>query len=281
MALDNIAQVLSGGFEEGQLALTSGAYPMGLAGSLSEGSSAGLYFVKGVRAANVQIPQPDVVTVMGNDRPLGAFLFPPGSLPSFDLDVAVVDLDLAAALEGVKVRDLDKWALHPVAATDVTYKDVMLLLSTQAQSKEAGSDGDSLWYHVLIPRARLAYLGLQGVNMRGENIARFRAMVRATDLYPWGEAIDEADEGSTSVPIFEWTSENKVSMDTIHLGDATTEITLSYTPAMSAVDAGNGILFYVNGTATALTGVTPGTKVATFAAQSQGDIGVVVYERAA
>ena len=277
--LDNIAQIIAAGFEMGQTAkLDSSGHPMGLAGSLAEGSSAGLYEVLGVRTANPQIPQAEKVTVSGNNRPLAAFLFPPGNTPEWDMDVAVADMDLAAAAEAVKVRDYDKWAIHPVGAEDLVYQDMMLLLTSEAQSKDAGSDGLTLWYNLLVPRVKLAYMGVTGLNMRGENIARFHAIVSPSALYPWGESLSIANEGTGRAVMLEWTTENKVSLDTIHLGAATTSIVLARTPAMSTVTAGSGILLWVNGTAEALLTVVPATKTATFAAQSAGDIGVVAYE---
>jgi hypothetical protein len=277
--LDNIGQIIAAGFELGQTArLSSGGYPMGLTGSLSEGSSTGLYEVLGVRTANPQIPQAEKVTVSGNNRPLAAFLFPPGDTPEWDMDVAVLDMDLGAAAEAVKVRDLDKWSLHPIGAEDLVYQDMLLLLTSEAQSKDSGSDGLSLWYNLLVPRVKMAYLGVTGLNMRGENIARYHVIVSPSALYPWGEALSLANEGTGRAVMLEWTSENKITLDTIHLGAATAEITLARTPAMDTVDAGSGILLWVNGETEPLLTVTPSTKVATFAAQSQGDIGVVAYE---
>lgn len=283
MALNNITQILAAGFEEGQIGLLSaGGYPMGLTGALAEGASAGLYAVKGVRAANPTLPQPETTTIMGNNRALGVFQWKPGALPEFDLDLAVNDQDLAAAVEGVKARDLDKWTLHALGGDEVSYEDAMLLLSTHAQSQEQGSDGLSLWYHILIPVCQLSYVGPQGLNMRGENIFRFHVTVRPTSKFPWGEAFSVADDGVTRAVMFEWTSEHKLAMDTLVCAAATAQITLSYTPAMDTVTAGSGILFYVDGTETALTGVTPATKIATFTAPGTGgEVGVVIYERAA
>jgi hypothetical protein len=284
MALDNIGQIISAGFEEGQLALlNSGGFPLGLAGTLSAGSSVGLYNVRGVRTANPSLPQPEKTTVMGNNRALGTFLWKPGDYPEFDMDVAVGDLDLTAASENVLVRDLDKWSLRVLGGDELTYQDIMLLLSTEAQSKATGSDGQSLWYHLLIPRAKMAYIGPQGLNMRGENIFRYHVITRSTDKYPWGEAFAADTEGVTGGVMLEWTSEHRLSMDTILLEAATAQITLSHTPAMDTVTAGSGILFYVDGTEVALTGVTPSTKVATFTADEgyAGKYGVCIYERAA
>jgi len=282
MALNNIAKLISAGFEEGQIALLSGNYPMGLAGALSQGSSAGLYFMLGVQTANVQIPNYEKTTIMGNNRPMGTFLWKPGDLPEFDIDVAVADLDLAAAVEGVKARDLDKWTLHPMMGSDVVFKDCMLLLSTEAQSKDSGSDGDSLFYNLLIPKCKLGYVGPQGVNQRGENVFRFHVVVRTTDTYPWGEALSAAAEGTTGAVIVEWFSENKVTLDTIKVAAVTAQITLAYTPAMSTVTANSGILAYKNGAAYAsLLTVTPATKVVTFTATGAADdILVFLYERA-
>ncbi|MBN1965484.1 MAG: hypothetical protein JW910_12615, partial [Anaerolineae bacterium] len=184
-------------------------------------------------------------------------------------------------LEGVKARDLDKWTLRALGGDDLTYQDAMLLLSTEAQSMESGSDGDSLWYNLLIPRCKLAYLGPTGVNMRGENIFRFHVKVRPTDTYPWGETFSLTNDGVTRAPIFEWITENRVTMDTIALEAATAQITLSYTPAMDDPADGNGILFYVDGVDTAMLTVVPSTKVVTFSAPGAPATGVVVYERAA
>jgi len=284
MALNNIAKLISAGFEEAQIALLNGNYPMGLTGALTQGSSAGMYNMLGVQTANVQIPNYEKTTIMGNNRPMGTFLWKPGDLPEFDIDVAVSDADLSAAVEGVKARDLDKWTLHPMQGSDVVFKDCMLLLSTEAQSKESGSDGDSLWYNLLIPKCKLGYVGPQGVNQRGENVFRYHVVVRPIDTYPWGEALSTANEGTTGAVIIEWNSENKVSLDTIKVAAATAQITLAYTPAMTTVTANSGLIAYKNGASysASLLTVTPATKVVTFTATAQDDdILVFLYERAA
>jgi hypothetical protein len=278
MALDNIAQLIAAGFARGQVAkLNSGGYPMGLTGTLSAGSSVGLYDIQGVQNANVQIPQAEKTTVMGNNQVMAAFLWKPGDTPEWDMDCAVIDMDLAAAAENVKVRDLDKWSIHPIAAEDLVYDTMMLLLSTNAQSKDSGSDGLDLWYHVLIPRVQMAYLGPAGLTMRGENLARYHCIVSPTSLLPWGESMSLDNEGTTRAPILEWISEYKLSIDTIALEAATAQITLAYTPAMDAVTAGSGILGFSDGSPITLTSVDPGTKVVDFTGPGEST-GVFLYE---
>ena len=278
MPLDNIAQLIAAGFARGQTAkLNSGGYPMGLTGSLSAGAAVGLYDVQGVQTANVQIPQAEKTTVMGNNQVMAAFLWPPGDTPEWDMDCAVIDMDLAAAAENVKVRELDKWNIHPIAAQDLVYDTMLLLLSTNAQSKDAGSDGLDLWYNLLIPRVQMAYLGPAGLNMRGENLARYHCIVSPTSLFPWGVSMDLDTDGTTRAPILEWTSEYKITLDTIALEAATAEITLAYTPAMDTVTAGSGILGFSDGSPITLSSVTPGTKVCAFTAPGVST-GVFLYE---
>ena len=56
----NAAQVIMGGFATGKLhRLDTAGYAMGITGTLSNGSDAGSYELRGVKTADLQVPEPD------------------------------------------------------------------------------------------------------------------------------------------------------------------------------------------------------------------------------
>lgn len=279
MAFDNVAQVIAAGFRRGQLALINDDnYPMGLTGTLAAGEMVGLTHLGGVRTANLSIPEATRVVVTGDERAIGAFLFPPDQLPVFDIEVAIADFDIAAAFEGVKVHDLESWSIHAMQGREIDYKRGMIMLSTRAQSQASGSDGLTGWYHLLCPQVEIAYLGPGALNQRDERVFNFRVSVSPATMYPWGDAFTIPNEGVTEASILELTSANQLSMHTAEGDTVFTDIILDHTPidddpAFTHHDV------YRDGVTEVLTSITPATKTCVLGTNLDADeVAVVVYE---
>ncbi len=228
---DNVASIISAGFDRAYIVLTdSGGYAAGLTGSLANGSDAGCVMIDGVKTANVNIPTATRVSIKGRNRVMGGFQFPAGEEPSFELEGAVSNMDINAAVEKVKVRQLGKWTLHPVMGKEVEYQDVFLLLEMDAQSKDAGSDGIGVKYCLLM-KAQMAYLGPGSVTYQGETSFRFSVTVTHWGVYPWGESLDIADEGVTSAAMIEIVSDNWLLLHSFVGDNTATSFAVDETPA--------------------------------------------------
>ena len=228
---DNVGKLISAGFDRAYVVLLDDSgYAMGLTGAIANGSDAGCYMIDGVKTANVSLPSAKRVNITGRNRILGAFLFPPGEEPSFDLEGAVADFDLAAAVENTKVRDLGKWSIHPIMAKELSYADVFLILEMDAQSKESGSDGLSVKYSLLM-KAQMTYLGPGSVNEQGAATFRFSVAVTHWGIYPWGESLTTAAEGATEAAMVEMTSDNWLLIHTFVGDNTATSFTVDETPA--------------------------------------------------
>ena len=279
MAWANVAQIIAAGFRRGQLALLgSNLAPQGLTGTLVAGTDIGLTTLVGVQTANINIPEYERVVITGDDRALGAFLFPSADLPMFDIEVGVADFDIAAAFEAVLVRDLEDWALHPIGGKEIDFNTGMLILSIIAQSQASGSDGLYGWYHLLMPSVQIGYLGPGQLANRDGRSFRFRVSVSPASVYPWIEALSLANEGVTEASIIEWTSENPISMTTARGDTVKTDVILDNTPVDDDPTETHHIV-YRDGVTEVADSITPATKTVVLSPNLDADeYAVVVYE---
>lgn len=227
----NVKEIIAAGFDYALVALLDGdGYPMGLAGSLSNGAGVGLQIMKGVQTANLNVPAAERITISGQNRPQGTFIFPPNEFPSFDIETSILNMDQAAAFEDQLVRDVGSMSIHPISGDTVYYRDALIWLLSQATSKEAGSDGLSCVYGLLGPRAKVAYLGPGSFQERTGRTFRMAVSLNPTSKYPWGEALTVEIDGANSAPLFETTTEYWPGLYVFQGDGVEDEITLDYVP---------------------------------------------------
>jgi hypothetical protein len=274
----NVTQLIAAGWEKALVSLLDGdGFPIGLSTALDEGSDVGASRVRGVKTANVQVPAAERVTITGDNRPQGAFLFPPGEYPNFDIEVSIADFDLAAALESQVVRDVGDMSMHPIQSDTVQYLHALLWLQSHATSKESGSDGLSCVYGLLMPRVKLAYLGPGAFNEREGRSFKFNVALNPTTRYPWGLALNLDDDGCLSAPMFETANEYWPMLHTFKGDNSKTFWTVDYTPAGD--ETTNKVLGWNEGADQAFSDVDVATKTLTVAAPiAAGDRVVALYE---
>jgi len=279
----NAAQTIQAGFRRGIVHLldTSG-YAMGITGSLSNGSDAGSYQVQGVKAGDFQLPEPDKTDITGDDRFLGAFVWPLSASPSGSIEMAVYDQDLFVALEGTTKRTLGGAELHVLGGEEASPQDVCMIFQSEAKSRTSGYVGLSKKFGLIIPKASVSVLGPSTLNERGEINARLSVTIQTADQYPWGEAFSLANEGVTNGVMIPFTSDYWVDLHAF-VGDGTaTTVTLDHTPAGDGTGTPARVKVWKNGTALTVTTdftVNTSTKVVTFtSAPAAGDKVEIWYE---
>jgi len=227
----NISQWISAGVDRGQWAYRdSTGYMVGTASTLANGSDSGMGFLY-VASAEYSVPEAEQVNINANDTRLGSFLFASSDASSFTLELGANDMAFIAAAQGTPIVTVGDWDMMQIRPGTLTFNNLILLLTSQAQSYESATVGAAGYRNLLLPNVRLTYLGATGMTVRGEQTYRFTAVVNAVSVLPWGTAFATVTDGSTTADGREFISQNRVSMHT-HRGNASdTTLTLNYTPA--------------------------------------------------
>lgn len=274
MALSNIEKFISAGFDMAQYAVVdSSGYMKGITGTIAANGTAAMGRVFGAKTADVQVPEADRVPITGDNGLLGTFLFPSIEPISFNMEVGQSDFVLSAKAQGTNVYDIGpyyKWNM--LAPSDPTFEDFMLLLTSNAQSKETGQQGSG-YHHVFLGNVQLTYLGA-AFNERAERTFSYSVVTNPFTAYPWGQSLDANVEGTAEVQAMEFFSENRVAIQTYIDDGAAGTFTLDRTP----VDAQH-VLAWRNGSSLSVT-VNTATRAVTFSAGTSGDVIVVLYEYA-
>lgn len=271
----NVRQFISAGFAMAQWARTNGPYPYGVDGQMSNGDTEELLRAYGAKTADVSVPEPEVVTITGDDQALGIFTFPSNALPSFVMEFGQSDYALASQTQNTSIYTVATYYdVQLLGPNDPQFNDIVLVMTSQAKSKESGSDGESGWHHLIAPRAQMSYLGA-ALNERGEKTFRYQVTINKFSRFPWGQALPEATIGTASAVMFEWFTERRISFVTYIQGGAGGTITLDRTPY-----AANRVALWRNGVGGVSFTVNTSTREITLSGGQAGDVISGFYEYA-
>lgn len=230
----NAKQIIAAGFERmyyGPLNSTGrllGGTATAPASGLTDGSP--MLRMLGVKTSDLAIVEPEVQSSTGDDQSQGTFIFAPAANPSFNIEVAVRDLDFEALVQGTKVMAIGDISVGVLQPHDPEFPDIFLLGLRRAKVKTVGSDGIGGWEGVFIPRANLVPLGSNAYTERQVATYKYKVIANPCDRWPWGVAIDDATLGTTGGCIFPFTAENRLHAQRF-TGDNTEDtFILAYTP---------------------------------------------------
>ncbi len=251
----NAAQVITAGFAVAKLhRLDTAGFAMGLTGSLSNGEAAGSYELKGIKTADLQVPEPERTDIIGNNRLLGAFTWPLGASPTGSIEAAVFDMDLNVALEGLKKRTLGGLEIQALGAEEADSKDICLIMQSDAYSQTAGYTGLSKKFGLIVPKASAVVRGISTFTERTALNALLTLTIQTADRYPWGEQITLANEGATNALMFPFTSDYFIDLHAFVGNGTITTVVLERTPAGDHAATPQRVFVYVNGSP-----LTPGS----------------------
>lgn len=278
----NVIQTIAAGFDRLEFGiLDNNGFFAGATGVVTAGAvGAAPGRMKAVKVANPTVPNPDAVPITGDNDYQGGFIFSSNAVRAFDIEAAVDDFNIVAALQQTNVEnqgDISLGLLDPEAAN---YPSVCLLLVSNAQSKMAGSGGVTGFSGLIVPKCQLVPLGRPQFQERGAASVKFRVVVNSTDRYPFGKTFTDATNGTTGTRFIPWTAENRISMMRFDGDAATTTFGNSsatpHTPASSSLSKNR---VFVNGLIQNA-GVTPnvGARTITFGAAPAATPIVWFYE---
>lgn len=275
-------KVISGGFSLMQYARahTTG-YPAGTTGTIANGGDAGMSRLYGVKQASVSIPEAVRATQTGDDNPQGSLVWPTTELPGGNLQTGIFDEDFDAIAQGTLAYTLSGMRIGVLSPADPEYADLVGILSRPAKSKDSATTGRKRWQHYLLPAFNAVPRGTDSFQERtfGNNV--YDITCNPATKFPWGDALDATNVGTTETPVFVIHTDYRLTMHTFVGDGADTAFTLSKLPAgdeatdyfdlFAAADGSdaNGLLDSVN----------TSTGVVTFtAAPSAGVVYTTVYQ---
>lgn len=276
---NNVEQFNSAGIERVLWAMNSAAgYPYGTAGSIANGGDAGMGRLIGTQNINLPLQPPRQVPISGDDGPIAMYFFAPETLPSGDLVLANIDLNLWAKSQGINVYADGDWDVTIGQPDNPTFNQLNLITTAQAKSAMSGSVGNAGWMTTFYPRVQIVPIGVQSQSNAAASNFSHQLIANRFDRLPWGSTLSVANQGTTGGAQYgPFYSENRVALHT-HVSDASdVAFTLTYTPAAATAAK---IKVYRNGTLLTITTdwSVSGSTITLVAAGSAGDVVVCRYE---
>ncbi len=213
--------------------LASGAYyPAGLTGSLTPGAATGggLVRLQGMKQASLTLPESTRVTQTGDAQPQGTFIFAPVEDVTGQITMGILDLDYENMVQGTLAYNLNNLQISPMAPGDPDFVDHLMLISRPAKSKEAATTGLGRWLNYLVPIMNASPRGDSGISERELADALYDLVGNKTGTFPWGDALDSANVGTTEAAAFRIISEYPLMIDVFVSDNSETEYTLSKIP---------------------------------------------------
>ena len=201
--------------------LDSNGYLTGASTTAPVAAAAGSMMLRllGIKTASPTIPEPDVTQITGDDILLGEFTWDSNASRAFVIEVAVMDMTTEALLTGTNVQT---WGQVSVGALDVAERaedNVCLILQSRAKKQDTGVKGQAAWSGVIIPLATAQVLGRVSYSEREGAVYRINITPQLASYTPAGVTISTANEGTTGVRYYPFTSENPITMIR-HTGNA-------------------------------------------------------------
>lgn len=277
--ITNVSRWIAGGLAEAQYAISSSGRPYN-SGTLTAGNIAGMTVLKGAKTANVQIPQPEILQIVGDNGVRGVLQFPGNALPSFDMVFSDLTTSFVNSMQGtiaVDVQSIYEWLI--VDPANRSFPDIFLMLSRRSVSTEAGSTGNG-YDTIVFPQATVSFAGSSGYSS-GANAAEFtfNVTVNRTSMLPWGTPLSVATHGTTEAAGFMFWSQNIPTFDVAIKDGTITSWTLTKTYASNAQALGWKT---VSGTTStdSVTVDSVNNQVDSVSAGVSGNLLTVLYEKA-
>lgn len=236
------------------------------------GTASGMRRIPGPVTAPNPVPNVNRVRNRGNDGYIATHLFETEP-PDFDLETEANDQDAENMMISATTYALGEWDMSGRGVAIPTFRDIVTLLTRQAESEESGSEGNG-YDNLLIMSSK--YLPRQGqFSFQSATGATYPGNGNRVTKLPWGVTVSTAI-GLGDAMTMEWWSEYPCTL-VCFIGDgAITDVPLPFTPITAAKTK-----FFNFATAAALTVSSVNTstdKAVLSAAPSSGLITVGIFE---
>lgn len=236
------------------------------------GASADPYRLYGAFSMPSAIPEPTRLFPLGDDGVVGVYQFPSNELPSGTLQASAEDQAFNGAAEGTNVVTLGDWSHGLTNPKDQAFNQFYWIVHKAALTVP----GNLKRWKTEVFLGSAAFLG-QDSNHQGLDYYNYSVAYSRMAQYPWGVAMVEGTEGTTSAGSFGGYNAYPWIAGTATGDNSTTQFDLLYTPYEASSDA---VVVTVNGTVQTYTteyAVDTGNKQVNFVAAPATDAKIVFW----
>lgn len=221
----DIEQVIAMGVKLGQIHfLDSNGYVAGATGTAASGANGSpMVRLIGIQSASVTVPEGENVSIPGDDTTLGTFPLDSTETPTFNLDVGVENFAIASASQSTNVVDDGDISYMVLQPDQPTYRDALLLLSSDDKSFMPDTRGLSGWYHYCVPKVTMRYLGRVAIESRQGAAFRYQCTVNFSTTRGAGATMKTSVEGTEAATLIPMTSTARLTIQR-WVGDGVTTV---------------------------------------------------------
>jgi hypothetical protein len=231
----DLRQVISEGIELVEFhRYDTNGYIAGITGTVAAGAIAGAYRGLGIQTADPSIPEPEIISIPGDNGVLGGFIEDSTDVPRFNMDFGVQDFTLNQSLQGGTVYDDGDVNMEAIGPDAATLKDLLIILTSKSKTYSPTNKGTSLFSGYIVAKAQGKPLGRVGFEGRTGAIHRFQIVVNQSTQWGTGATMIAADWGFESAYLIPWHAQNRVTMDRITGNNSTATFSLNHKAVSSA-----------------------------------------------
>lgn len=213
---------------------SSGYFIGGTATAPAAGTAAGSGMLRldGARTLPVNIPEPDIVVVSGDDEPMVSFEFDSEDLPSGAFEMAARNNTFDALIQGTSVENIGDVEMSMLDPKDRQSQSMCMLLSRRAKSWLPGTKGVKKWENAFVPRCTVKPL-FATIEQRTFTPYQYAINLSRSDRSGWS-TISESLHGTTAASLLIIDSDNPLYMHRFTGNNSQQNFTLSFAPVSGA-----------------------------------------------
>jgi hypothetical protein len=237
--------------------------------SLNAGNTAGSGMTRfeGAKSGPISVPEPDVVTVTGDDEAKGSFTFDSTDLANCILTTSIKDENFEALCMGLEVVTLGDIEMVGVGQPENPQRrDMCFIFQRRAKSRDVGEIGVSKWEGIFIPKATVTPM-YAAFEERTPATYQYKVTLNKSDRMLWGETFGLSTWGTEQLAFHQFITDNPITLHAWRGDGVETGFYTDYTPASAAkLHAYKAGVYQSSGVT-----VTPATKLVTFGTAPASD----------
>lgn len=187
----------------------------------------------GARTMPIGIPEPEILTVMGDNEPEVSFNFPGAELISGVLEMSVRDQGFEALVQGTLEQTIGDVVMGAYDPSGATKPDITFLMMRQAKKYEGNTKGTAAWEVISINASQVSPL-YTDITQREFGPYRYAINVSKAARVPFAMTFTLGVNGTTEMSITPFESDYPLMVETWQ-GDASrTAFSLTYVPVSAA-----------------------------------------------
>lgn len=219
----------------------STGYMTGIANLTSASTNTGSTMgrVKGTLNANITLPQPTVVNILGDDTRIAVYQFDSTEPITFEVEMSVHDFTFLTGTHSVDAVTESAEVMLPFGMTGVTYNGLILLFSSKAKSQVSATLNSAGYSHILLFNCEVTDLGSSFAHQTA-NTRRLRITANTSAYLPDGRTVASvfADVPGGVCAGIEFTSANRVTFVTFVGDNSAVNIPTSQKPVSTGTSKG-------------------------------------------